>query len=229
MMRTLWIVVSTLALANLLALAAFVAWLGATNRIDRERVERIRAIFAPTLAQEKKEAQSVHDEAARRVVESAQQAKIGQPPVSSEARLERIREEDAAAVLQGQRVQREATDLINTLKQARDELDRDRAEFQKMVEAFNAQRQKIADEEGSAQFQKAVQLLQGLKPDQAKSLLKSLIDRGSTDQVVSYLNALPSRTAARIVAEFEPEDPALAATLLERLRTRGVELSSAAP
>ncbi len=229
MARSLWIVISTLALANLLALMGFVAWLGATDRLSRERIERVRAAFALTLAQEKRDAQVRQDDEARRIVAAAQQAQEGRPPISAEARIEKAREEDAATVLQVQRVQREAADLIGTLRKAREELDRDRSEFQRIVEEFDAQRKRIADDEGSAQFQKAVALLQGLKPEQAKTILKALIDRSSTDQVVAYLNALPSRTAARIVAEFEPEDPALAASLLERLRTRGVELSSAAP
>lgn len=44
---------------------------------------------------------------------------------------------------------------------------------------------------------------------------------GGPEQVVAYLNALQERARNKIMAEITANDPALAADLLERLRTRG--------
>ena len=60
----LGIVVAT---ANLLAVAGFAGWLAATGRIDRERIDRVRELFAKPVADEAKEKQdalSQADEAA---------------------------------------------------------------------------------------------------------------------------------------------------------------------
>jgi hypothetical protein len=46
------------------------------------------------------------------------------------------------------------------------------------------------------------------------------VDNTGTDQVVAYLNAMEDRTRTKIITEFQKQDPALAAELLERLRTR---------
>jgi len=44
---------------------------------------------------------------------------------------------------------------------------------------------------------------------------------GGPEPVVAYLNALQERARNKIMAEITANDPALAADLLERLRTRG--------
>ena len=52
MVKSLWIIISTLAIANLLALIGFGAWLHTSDRLDGERLERVRRIFAETRAAE---------------------------------------------------------------------------------------------------------------------------------------------------------------------------------
>ena len=54
-MRTLWTALSVLAVANALALAGFIGWLKATDRLDSARVAQVRTVFTKTLTQEKSE------------------------------------------------------------------------------------------------------------------------------------------------------------------------------
>lgn len=228
-MRSIWIIISTLAVANLIALAGFAGWLKATDRVSPERIEQVRTIFAATLAEEQaarsvqereaQEAQAAMDDAARSAV----------PPLTAEQKLANKAAAVDAAELQDRRMQRDTANLINTLIKERQQLDRDRAEFQAQVVEFSAMRERIAKDEGSEQFQKAVALYQTLKAEQARSMMGTLIAQGEVDQVVAYLNALPARNSSKILGAFEADDPKLAADLLERLRTRGTELVALAP
>jgi len=87
----------------------------------------------------------------------------------------------------------------------------------------------IAELEGSEMFKKALATYEGLKPAASASMLLQLmrpgggtgaLDNAGADQAVAYLNAMEDRTRTKIIAEFQKQDPALAAELLERLRTR---------
>lgn len=228
-MRTIWILVSTLAVANLLALIGFGAWLGATGRFSPERLHAVREIFAHTVAHSDAQERARILQAEAEAEEAAEQSRVGTPPITAEQRLMLTSAQIDVTTQHQQRVQRETADLIATLLQERAELERQRAEFQAQVQEFNARREAIIAQEGSDQFQKTVSLYNALKPAQAHSMMRSLIEHGEVDQVVAYLNALQSRTAAKIIAEFQKDSPTLAADLLERLRQRGTEFAGAQP
>lgn len=225
MMRSVWIAISTMAVANLLALLAFAFWLHSSGRLSRERIERVRTTFASTVAFEQAERDRAAADEQAVLAAQAEAAKAGTPPLTAEQRLGGESARDEIEAQQARRVQRETADLINTLLREREELDRQREEFQVQVDAFERMRRRIAEEEGSEQFQKAVQVYQTVKAAEAKNMMNSLIASGQKDQVVSYLNALSPRIASKIVAEFEKDDPDLAAELLERLRLRGTSVA----
>jgi hypothetical protein len=229
MFKSLWTTVCVLALANLFAILGFAGWLHTSGRLNRERFDRVRELFAVTVAAEQSVAdqKAADEKLAQQAAEAA--AKVGTPPLTAEQRLESGATRDEAASQHAQRVQRETADLIKTLLQEREELERDRAAFDKQVAEFNSMRERIAKEEGSEQFGKAVSLYQSLKAEQAQSMMSSLIKEGKTDQVVSYLDALAPRNSSKIIAEFQKKDPALAADLLERLRTRGNAVAATPP
>ena len=221
MIRALWTAVSVIAIANLLAILGFVGWLSGSGRLSRERVDAVRELFSTSVAAQ--EAQVEQAKADEQVAQQAadEAAKVGTPPVTAEQKIDRAAERDEQASQHAQRVQRETADLIRTLLQEREQLDAQRAEHQKQVAEFKAMRERIAKEEGSEQFAKAVELYKALKPEQSKSMMSSLISAGQREQVISYLNALPTRTSSKIIAEFQKTDAALAADLLEGLRTLG--------
>ena len=223
-MRSLWIIITTIALANFLAVVALVAWLAGTGRLSNERVNAVREMFTTTVEQDEaqrklEEAQRAQDEAA-----AAQDAFMREPPTPAEGEVADQQAVSNAAQQDLSRLTREAEDLRRTFARELAQIERAREQLRQERADFDALRARLAALEGSEQFEKAVALYQQVKPQQAKAMLQTLIDQGEMEQVVSYLNAMQVRTATKIIAEFD--DPALAATLLERVRTRGLEVAA---
>jgi flagellar motility protein MotE (MotC chaperone) len=223
-MRSLWIIITTIALANFLAVVALVAWLAGTGRLSNERVNAVREMFTTTVEQDEaaaklEEAQRAQDEAA-----GAQEAFMREPPTPAEGEVADQQAVSNAAQQDLSRLTREAEDLRRTFARELAQIERAREQLRQERADFDALRARLAALEGSEQFEKAVALYQQIKPQQAKAMLQTLIDQGEMEQVVSYLNAMQVRTATKIIAEFE--DPVMAATLLERVRTRGLEVAA---
>ncbi|MGP1309891.1 MAG: hypothetical protein ACTS27_06820 [Phycisphaerales bacterium] len=224
-MRSLWIIITTLALANFLAVVGVIAWLGTTDRLSGERIDAVRELFKPTVAEER----AAEEEKARLEAEQAEaeasEAFMREPPTPAG---DEVAEQEAvtnAAQQELSRLSREAEDLRRTFARELAQIERAREQLKQEREDFDALRARLAALEGSEQFERALALYQSLKPAQAKAMLQTLIDDGDMEQAVSYLNAMQTRTASKILAEFE-DDPDLAATLLERVRTRGLEVAA---
>ena len=226
-MRTIWTILSTLAVANLLALAGFIAWLGTSDRLNRERVLAVRDVFKTTVtAEEKVKA----DEEKQRLIDAKaaeEQARVGQPPLSSDQQIVLADAVTQVAARQQQRLEREASDLTRTLAEEREALQQQREAFKKSVEEFEQRRAQILEQDGDAQFTKTVKLYQSLKAPVAKAMLTTLVRGGAIEDVVAYLNAMQARKASAIIGEFEKDDPAMAADLLERIKKRGTEFDFA--
>jgi hypothetical protein len=221
MIRGLWTILSVLAIANLLALGGFVGWLVATDRLDADRFNQLRQTFSETVPAEQarleREAREAQLEAQR--AEEDRRALI--PPLTA---ADRLRNNAIAEEVDRQRLERlsrEIRDLRRTIDRERTQLDERVALFEEEQAAFERMRSRIREIEGQDQFRKAVQNLQSQRPDTARDILQALIDQGEVDQAVAYLNAMGDRQAAKIIGAFE--EPAVAADLLERLRTRGTE------
>lgn len=224
-MRTAWTILSVMAVAHLIALLGVAAWLWSTGRTDAATVERVRQV----LREPPEERDARRAERAQAVAETS-------PPIpasSADAIALRLHDDEA----QRQRLERMRNEArtvaamvareMRTLEQRRVELDAER-------EAFESMRDRIVALEGDEQFRKALSVLAGLKPADAKAALMELIggEAGAAtpingwgdgkSQAVAYLDAMPSRTRSKVMAEFVADDPALAADLLERLRTHGI-------
>lgn len=225
-MRTLWTMLSVLAVANLLALTAFVAWLGATDRLDVTRVREVREVFSLTLTQRQaEEAQAkAKEEADAKAAE--EKAKSEMPPVTAADTLEIKLEQSKADLERTEAARREVRIMQETLRRERLALDDDRLSLKTEREEFERARQIVAQTEGNAQFKKTLATIEGLKADQAKTALQQLIDQKDVDQVVAYLNAMQERTRTKIISEFISADPKVATDLLERLRMRGTVASA---
>lgn len=230
-------VVSILAVAHVLALLGLIGYLAGTGRLSRERADAVRELFAMTVA----------DETAAKEAEAAEAAaagagtsiiETGGPPLDAAERLELRLERTELERQRAERLRREVEDLQRTLAIERRRLDQERAALEAAQAAFTAERELIAQTEGSEQFQRALETLQGLRPADAKTALQEIIDgtvpiydaRIGLDtspdaglrQAVAYLDAMDERQRTKVVAEFVKDEPGLAARLLERLRTRGV-------
>lgn len=232
-MRSLWLIISTVAVANILALAGFVAWLYATHRLDRDRLERVRLIFATTIDQERAAAEQAKIQLASDQAVREEQERMTRPPEPADARIQRQDEADLVQFQQTLRRQRELEDLRRVLARERQQLSEDAAALAREKAEFDAYRKRLAEIEGAAQFKKALATLEAQKPKDAKEVLQALLNQseasgGGTEQVVSYLSAMDERIRGKIIAEFIKDRPELAADLLERLRTRGLQVGVAA-
>src|SRR5690606_33937610 len=119
----------------------------------------------------------------------------------------------------GLRQMRALEDLRRGLWRERDDLDREWDRLRQERAAFEAYLGRLSQTTGTEQFGKAIATLEGQRPAEAAAWLQSLLAAGKTDEVVSYLNEMEERARNKVFAVF---DPALAADLLERLRTRGL-------
>jgi len=222
MIRSLWMILSTIAIANIFAVAFFIAWLAASDRLDAGRIQEAKAIFVETraveAAREKVESRRADAEAA----ELAELAKQGQPPITAEQRSRIISDYVELINQRTERTRRETQNLIDTLLAQQARLKEDQEELQREREAFESMRAEVVEREGSEQFAKALKIYESVKAETAVGMLRELITDGQTDQVVSYLNAMKPRSASAVIATLEDDDPALAADLLERLRVHGL-------
>jgi len=221
-MRTIWTVLSVMAVANLLALGAFVGWLRASDRLDLARVREVRQLVSETLTRKKSREDEVKAKLEAEQKAAAEKARQEQPPLSAADALALKLEIGKADQERVESLKREVQILRETLQRERSQLEADQTGLRKEREEFERARKAVAETEGNAQFKKALGTLEGLKPDQAKTALQQLIDQKQVEQVVAYLNAMQERTRTKVLDEFIKADPKVATDLLERLRTRGL-------
>jgi flagellar basal body-associated protein FliL len=219
--RSIWSILAILAVAHLLAFAGALAWLVTSGRLDTHRVETIRAMLSETIADEQARLKKEADANEQAKADAAEALAETTLPLGAADRVQvklELSEIDRQQIL---RRQREAKDLQINLIRERQVLDQDIAAFNKEKADFEAWRQSLLDIEGTDQFKKTLATYEGLKPKEAKESLASLLAAGQKDQVVTYLSAMDERQRVKIIAEFNKEDPSVAADLLEALRTRG--------
>jgi hypothetical protein len=224
-MRTLWTAISVVAVANLLALVAFVGWLRMSDRLNSARVTEVRELLKETTPQRqaREERARLEQEAAQRAQEARAHAQL--PPITAANTLELRLQQSQADQARLDAIRREVQIMQDTLRRERLALDADRAAFEKERSDFQAARRQIAETEGDVQFKKTLSTYEALKPDKAKAALSELIKDEQKPQVVAYLNAMQERTRTRIIDEFIKDDPRLATELLELLRTRGLSVA----
>lgn len=243
-MKRVLTLIGVLAAANLLGIAAAIAWLAATQRLTAERIEAVREILhepAPVeRARLEAEARAAEREAARQ--EASEEADPlasvelpDAPPLPADRLVAMRRELMRAEEFRTQRLERENAVLAQTTRQIFRQLDQERKAFEAEKAAFERRREAIADLQGDRQFQAALSVLNSVKPGEAKAMLSEIIqgragslsvadDPGMTglDRAVAYLDQLDEMIRGRVMAEFVKDSPTVAADLLERLRTFGL-------
>ncbi|HZW09560.1 MAG TPA: hypothetical protein VFF69_06635, partial [Phycisphaerales bacterium] len=223
-----------LAIANLLGILGAAGWLVATERVDRERVEAIRKILHEPAPIERARLESEAAAAAEQQEEQPEPLPPT-PPVPSEQIIDLRQDLERADEFLAQRMQRESQDLARTMALERERLEREQAEFERERAEFERMREQIAATEGDAQFKAALSVLKQVKPAEAKAILQEIIDgvagalgapeqpgASGMDRAVAYLDALGSMERGEVMAQFVKDSPAMAAELLERLRTFGL-------
>lgn len=221
-MKRMWMILSTLAIANILAIGALVGWLHSSGRLNKERVLAVRTMLSTTWEQEQ---QQKAEAAAHAQMELKQAEDAARQAIPPETAAERIGQMQLDAEKQLQNVLRQKQELASLraglMKQLED-LEQREKQLASQRAAFDAERKRIAETEGTQQFKVALTTLENQKAKDAKAVLKALLGAREVDQVVAYLSKMDESKRSKIIAEFVKDEPAVAADLLERLRTYGL-------
>lgn len=222
-MKTLWNVVSFLAVVHLLALLMFAAWLWQSQRLTASRLQEMRALFAISAPQAEQAAAKADAQARATRDRELQEQQKTDPPADSFTQVQLI-----SAIKQQQgyarhQLESEKAMLLEQLSAARGDLDARHAslerERQEWQSGLGAEQQRKVDE----QFLQTVKHYEQVAPKQGKKMIIELINANQIDQAVKYLDQMTPRAAGRILKEFKTDSEiTLATQLLEKLRTLGV-------
>ena len=199
---------------NFIAVAAFVAYLYRDGRLDRARITAIKEILYPPPPPEIPATQPITDQLAAPTMklEELLARTAGRPAAEQ---LDYIRKSFDSQMAQLDRAHRELLDLNQQVEQARAKLNEERKALddkEKKLVDRDQQSQRLASDEG---FQNSLNLYQTLPAKQVKTIFMGLEDA----TVIQYLQAMESRSAARITKEFKsPEETQRLAKLLEKMR-----------
>jgi hypothetical protein len=250
-MRSLWTLLSVLAVANLLALAALVGWLGATHRLSAERIRAFKEVLVETVPdQNAREA----GEAAKKEADlklAAAKAKENKPPMTAQEKLAVRLEATELDMQRYKKLQSDIEAMQTNLRAQAERLNADRAAFEADKAAFLALRKELEGKTADEQFKKTLATLEAMDTKNAvNTVLEILAGAGlppasptgaaasqngeaatpsptpetnpGEDRALRYLNAMTASKRSEIVNMLGKTQPALAAKLLERLRTYGV-------
>ena len=213
-MKKLLSVLSLTLAINFLIVAGFVAYLYRDGRLDRARITAIKEILFPPPPPEAPATQPVTDQLAQPTMKLEELlAKTAGRPAAEQ--LEYIRKSFDSQMAQLDRAHRELLDLNQQVEQARGKLNEERKALddkEKKLADRDQQSQRLASDQG---FQDSLNLYQTLPAKQVKTIFMGLEDA----TVIQYLQAMESRTAAKITKEFKtPEETQRLARLLEKMR-----------
>jgi len=213
-MKKLLNVLSLTLAINFLIVAGFVAYLYRDGRLDRARITAIKEILYPPPPPEVPASQPVTDKLAEPTMKLEELlAKTAGRPAAEQ--LEYIRKSFDSQMAQLDRAHRELLDLNQQVEKARAKLNDERAgldQKEKKLADREQQAQRLASDQG---FQDSLSLYQTLPAKQVKTIFMGLDDA----VVIQYLQAMESRTAAKITREFKsPEESQRLQRLLERMR-----------
>ena len=221
-MKTLWNIVSFLAVVHLLAFVMFVGWLWKTERLDGGRVSRLREMLAVTIPEALAVAAQDAQVAAlldQRRATAVLRQNPGLPSADRVRKLTNARQAD----------QRSLRRMADEKAQLSRQLAQDGAQIQEQRAALETRRRELDDgltleqqRHQSDQFKKVVKSLESQTPKQAKKLIIELVMTGKKLQAVTYLDAMNGRARGKVFGEFKTDaETTLATELLELIRTLG--------
>jgi len=235
--KSIWTILSVMAVANLLALLGLSGWLVATQRIDISRVRAIRESLQETIPQ-----QQTREEQEAKALEEQQKkaeadARASKPPMTAS---EKVAVRLEATELDMQRLKKLQSDIeaIQTnIRLQQDKLAADRLELETQRKAFEDERVLVEGKAKDEQFKKTLATFEAIEPKQAVSTLREILGQSVTPPTpdaplspkaaeqwktgLMYLNAMSSEKRSSMLGLFAKSDPALAARLLEGLRLLG--------
>ncbi len=220
-MKTIWNIVSFLAVVNLLALGLAAGWLGWTGRLDEDRLTAVQEIFrVPT-----SEAARLIDERRQLEAVEAEQAldlkRWGQMPFSTEGAIDAQEQYRDLERLGELRLQRQAATLVEEIDQQAARRLAELSAREVKISRREAKIKAIEDRLRDADFKVMVADLEAMDADAALAVLEDFLAREKDDLVVDVLATLDEERRQEILEGFVDRGrPEMAGQLLLRLRDR---------
>jgi len=213
---------------NAIFLVLGLTWLYGSNRIDGERFRATLDLYRLSIDQEQYEiekAQDLAEQTRQAAIEAARLEEAADGPITLTERLAADQEADEVARLRLERFQREIADLRRRMDNDKLLLAKEKEEIQQQREALEQRVKELEEKQASEDFQKALGMIEALKPKQAKAHFQYMMQQGQLTDAVDYLAAMQPRKAGAALREFkEPMEVAQRAELVQQLRQRGVDL-----
>jgi flagellar motility protein MotE (MotC chaperone) len=200
-MKKLWnVFVLTLAV-NFLAVAVGVGYLYNDGRLDRKRLDAIKAVLYPPPATQPAASQPADEGRPEPVLKLGELLEQKSGLTVSE-QLSFLQQTFDARMAELDRRQRELADLQRQVDMANSTLARDRAALEDEKRQLAEREQLAARLAGDKGFQDSLKLYQSMPAKQAKQAFMTMDD----ETVKRYLQAMEPRGAAKIVREFKTPD-----------------------
>jgi len=208
----------TLAAVHFVAVVAAAGYLLASGRLSRDNTQRITEILFPPPASQPASQPATQPVATTRPLLKLEELLAKQAGRPATEQVEFIRNAFDEQMGQLERRLREMEDLQRTIEAARDQLARDRVTLAARQKTLDERESEAARIENDAGFQAELQLYTSMPPEQVKRVFLGL-----DDQIVArYLQAMPPRTASKIIREFEStEEMSRLGLIFDRIRRAG--------
>lgn len=219
-MTRLWNICAFIALANLVALIGLLVWMATTGRIDSDRVDRVRALFAQPV-----EVERLADEAQRQAEELEREASLEAGsmvalPASSRWPIDSF----TKIQMERQRMERRFRDQLQRdsqeILQAEQQLNAERNAFELKKAEYELMQQQARVQQESADFKQAVKDLESMPSKSAKNLIVETCATGpeGIDLALRWMKGMRQGTRATIIASMKSEEELkLASSLLKSL------------
>lgn len=214
MKKLLNVLVLTLAL-NFIAVAGGIGYLFQSGKLDKSKTVAIREmVFATTQpaapAAETKPKNPTTGPSVR--LEELLASKLGAP---ASEQVEFIRNTFDAQMAQLDQRERQINNLLVQAENTRAELERQRAELNRGRTDLQTRQEEATRLQGDKGFQDSLQLYTSMPAKQAKQVFMTLDDK----TVMQYLQAMPPRTASKIIREFKAAEEVERITrIMEQMR-----------
>ena len=200
-MKKLWnVFVLTLAV-NFIAVAVGVGYLYNDGRLDRKRIDAIKAVLYPPPATQPAASQPADESRPEPVLKLGELLEQKSGLTVSE-QLSFLQQTFDARMAELDRRQRELADLQRQVDMANSTLARDRTALEEEKKQVTEREQLAARLAGDKGFQDSLKLYQSMPAKQAKQAFMTMDD----EAVKRYLQAMEPRGAAKIVREFKAPD-----------------------
>lgn len=214
MKKLLGLIAGILAL-NFLAVAGGVGYLFKTGHLDKSRLTAIKAILFPPPPPDVTVANSA--EAATQPSMALEELLKKAAGRSAEEQVDFIQKSFDSRIAELDLRQRQLNDQQRQIDFGRQRLIADRTALEAEKKQLKAAEDQAALQAGDQGFQDSLQLYSNMPSKQVKTIFMSLSD----ETMMRYLEAMPAKSAAKIIKEFKtPDETDRIQKVLERMRQR---------